>query len=131
MKNEMTFPVDKFHLWLKFCLEEKDDVPGYEWLTKSEGPLCTHYSSCLVSKLILSPSQIYKEGTFQDIQPWWSKNEVQALMGNCDVLSCIYMEEFHQITEDHGQGNLGAVGSTGYGQRQPLVMSFLFSSLQS
>ena len=21
MKNEMTFPMDKIHLWLKFCLE--------------------------------------------------------------------------------------------------------------
>lgn len=26
MKNDMTFPVNKVHLSLKFCLEEKDDI---------------------------------------------------------------------------------------------------------
>ena len=32
MKHEMTFPVNKYHLWLKFCLEEKDDVTEI-WIT--------------------------------------------------------------------------------------------------
>lgn len=32
MKNEMTFPVNKVHLSLKFCLEEKDDITEI-WMT--------------------------------------------------------------------------------------------------